>query len=91
VILIGPSADVIPRSAFGTRLAQLRRGKSDTRGNARLLRLDQRLIAGIRRYIDYWNADAKPFASTATADEILGKVRLICQPTQIEDCPAWRR
>ena len=32
------------------------------------------LIKQIRDYIDHWNADPKPFAWTATADEILAKV-----------------
>ena len=35
------------------------------------------LIAKIRAYIDRWNADAKPFVWTATADEILAKVKLV--------------
>ena len=35
------------------------------------------LIAKIRTYIDAWNADAKPFTWTATAGEILAKVRLV--------------
>jgi transposase len=35
------------------------------------------LITQIRDYIDSWNADAKPFTWTATADEILAKVRLV--------------
>src|SRR4051794_25784583 len=35
------------------------------------------LIRQIRDYIDHWNADAKPFAWTATADEILAKVQLV--------------
>jgi transposase len=35
------------------------------------------LIAQIRNYIDSWNTDAKPFTWTATADEILAKVRLV--------------
>jgi transposase len=35
------------------------------------------LIAKIRAYIDAWNADAKPFTWTATADEILAKVRIV--------------
>src|SRR5262249_10603693 len=35
------------------------------------------LIAKIRSYIDHWNADAQPFIWTATADEILAKVRLV--------------
>ena len=34
------------------------------------------LIGQIRDYIDHWNADAKPFAWTATTDEILAKVQL---------------
>jgi transposase len=35
------------------------------------------LIGQIRDYIQHWNTDAKPFAWTATADEILAKVRLV--------------
>lgn len=35
------------------------------------------LIKQIRDYIDSWNANAKPFTWTATADEILAKVRLV--------------
>jgi transposase len=35
------------------------------------------LIKRIRDYITHWNSDAKPFAWTATADEILAKVRLV--------------
>jgi transposase len=34
------------------------------------------LIKQIRDYIEQWNADAQPFAWTATADEILAKVAL---------------
>jgi hypothetical protein len=34
------------------------------------------LIKTIRDYIAHWNADAKPFVWTATADEILAKVAL---------------
>jgi hypothetical protein len=34
------------------------------------------LITKIRDYIASWNANAKPFVWTATADEILAKVRL---------------
>ena len=34
------------------------------------------LIKTIRDYIEHWNADAQPFAWTATADEILAKVAL---------------
>ena len=33
------------------------------------------LIKQIRDYIDHWNVNAKPFVWTATADEILAKVR----------------
>jgi len=33
-------------------------------------------IKAIRDYIDHWNADAQPFAWTATADEIPAKVAL---------------
>jgi transposase len=35
------------------------------------------LVGKIRAYIDQWNADAKPFSWTATADEILAKVKLV--------------
>jgi transposase len=35
------------------------------------------LISQIRDYITHWNTTAKPFAWTATADEILAKVRLV--------------
>ncbi|CRK59339.1 Mobile element protein [Alloactinosynnema sp. L-07] len=35
------------------------------------------LIAQIRDYIAHWNTNPKPFAWTATADEILAKVRLV--------------
>lgn len=35
------------------------------------------LITQIRNYIDTWNQDPKPFIWTATADEILAKVRLV--------------
>ncbi len=35
------------------------------------------LIKQIRDYIAHWNATAKPFTWTATADEILAKVRLV--------------
>ena len=35
------------------------------------------LITQIRDYITHWNAHAKPFTWTATADEILAKVRLV--------------
>ena len=35
------------------------------------------LIAQIRDYITYWNATATPFVWTATAEEILAKVRLV--------------
>jgi transposase len=35
------------------------------------------LIKQIRDYITHWNADPKPFAWTATADEILAKVSII--------------
>ena len=34
------------------------------------------LITQIRDYIAHWNADARPFTWTATADEILAKVAL---------------
>jgi len=35
------------------------------------------LIHRIRAYVEHWNADAEPFAWTATADEILAKVRWV--------------
>jgi transposase len=35
------------------------------------------LINRIRDYIEHWNADAQPFTWTATADEILAKVRWV--------------
>jgi hypothetical protein len=35
------------------------------------------LIAGIRDYVEYWNTDAQPFTWTATAEEILAKVRWV--------------
>jgi len=35
------------------------------------------LIAQIRDYIAHWNATATPFVWTATAEEILAKVRLV--------------
>jgi transposase len=35
------------------------------------------LVARIRDYICHWNANPKPFVWTATADEILAKVRLV--------------
>ncbi|MBV9163483.1 MAG: helix-turn-helix domain containing protein [Pseudonocardiales bacterium] len=35
------------------------------------------LIKQIRDYIMHWNTSAKPFVWTATADEILAKVRLV--------------
>lgn len=35
------------------------------------------LTRRIRDYIEYWNADAQPFVWTATADEILAKVRWV--------------
>ena len=35
------------------------------------------LINRIRDYIEHWNTDAKPFVWTATADEILAKVRWV--------------
>ena len=35
------------------------------------------LITQIRDYITHWNAHAKPFTWTATADEILAKVQLV--------------
>lgn len=35
------------------------------------------LVEQIRDYINSWNENAKPFTWTATADEVLAKVRLI--------------
>ncbi len=35
------------------------------------------LVKQIRDYINSWNENAKPFTWTATADEILAKVRLV--------------
>jgi transposase len=35
------------------------------------------LVARIRDYVEHWNTDAKPFAWTATAEQILTKVRLV--------------
>jgi transposase len=35
------------------------------------------LIHRIRTYVQHWNTDAKPFVWTATADEILAKVRWV--------------
>jgi transposase len=35
------------------------------------------LIHRIRSYVEHWNTDAKPFVWTATADEILAKVRWV--------------
>jgi hypothetical protein len=35
------------------------------------------LITQIRDYIATWNTDPRPFAWTATADEILAKVRIV--------------
>jgi hypothetical protein len=35
------------------------------------------LIDRIRRYVQHWNTDAQPFVWTATADEILAKVRCV--------------
>jgi transposase len=40
------------------------------------------LIHRIRTYVEHWNTDAKPFTWTATADEILAKVR--CVQTNIK-------
>ena len=39
--------------------------------------LGHELIHRIRTYVEHWNADAKPFTWTATADEILAKVRWV--------------
>jgi hypothetical protein len=35
------------------------------------------LIKQIRDYIAHWNANPKPFVWTATAEEILAKVRIV--------------
>jgi transposase len=35
------------------------------------------LISRIRAYVEHWNTDAEPFVWTATADEILAKVRWV--------------
>jgi transposase len=35
------------------------------------------LITRIRDYIRHWNANPEPFVWTATADEILAKVRIV--------------
>ena len=35
------------------------------------------LIKRIKDYIAHWNKDAKPFEWTATADEILAKVKIV--------------
>jgi hypothetical protein len=35
------------------------------------------LINRIRAYIEHWNTDAEPFVWTATADDILAKVRWV--------------
>jgi hypothetical protein len=35
------------------------------------------LVARIRAYVEHWNTEAKPFTWTATAEEILAKVRLV--------------
>jgi hypothetical protein len=35
------------------------------------------LVKQIRDYIAHWNTQATPFAWTATADEILAKVKLV--------------
>ena len=35
------------------------------------------LINQIRDYINHWNANPRPFVWTATADEILAKVRIV--------------
>ena len=37
----------------------------------------QGLIKRIHEYIAHWNSNAEPFVWTATADEILAKVRLV--------------
>jgi transposase len=37
----------------------------------------RQLIRNIENYISHWNEDANPFAWTATADEIIGKVQIL--------------
>jgi len=41
------------------------------------------LIKQIRDYITHWNTHARPFRWTATADDILAKVRLVLQPQAV--------
>ena len=43
----------------------------------RQLRLRHSLIGHIRAYVEHWNADAEPFVWTATADEVLARVRWV--------------
>jgi transposase len=54
---------------FGIITAQAIRRGTFTSVNA--------LINRIRAYVEQWNTDAEPFAWTATADEILAKVRWV--------------
>jgi len=35
------------------------------------------LLNQIRAYITHWNSNAEPFVWTATADEILARVRIV--------------
>ena len=37
------------------------------------------LIRRIERFTDHWNANAVPFAWTATADSILAKIKRLCK------------
>ncbi len=37
------------------------------------------LVERIERYTAKWNANAKPFVWTATADSILAKVKRLCE------------
>jgi hypothetical protein len=57
------------------------------------------LIKQIRDYITHWNANARPFHWTATADDILAKVRRACLTVRSPTCSSnvaadssrWRR
>jgi hypothetical protein len=67
----------LPRCITGCALAtkrRLRNGKAIRRGTFTSVNA---LIRRIRAYVEHWNADAEPFAWTATADEILAKVRWV--------------
>jgi hypothetical protein len=52
-------------------------GSSPNRRSAGARTSVNALIHRIRAYIAHWNTDAKPFVWTATADEILAKVRWV--------------